>query len=339
MKLENTTSFEVAALPLTGPKGDYLLTVIVKGTFVFGPGRCEPADEQIPIVYGDELYGEAGGIHYESDVLPFKPRTDAVLRATAYAPGEKPAEKVLVSAKVGPVEKQIMVFGERLWNHAGVLSHKYIMTEAKPFVRQAIIYEEAFGGIDAVSGQYCAENLVGKGFCSPKSKQNLAGKPLPCIEDPRHLIRTPADHPRPVGFGFYGRAWQPRAAYAGTYDPAWRKQRCPLLPEDFDARYYNGAHPDLQVDGYLQGNEPVTLINLTPEGRADWRLPDLRLTCAVTRRNGNGRREKQSMAMNLDTLFLEPDARRCCIVWRTSTALSEPSVADIDQVTIGCQAG
>ena len=336
MNIENATIFDAAVLPLINPQGGNLLTVIVKGTFVFNPGGSEPADEQIPISYGDSYYGERGSIRYESDIVPFKPKADVVLCATAYAPDSKPAESIRVAVKIGSLEKQVMVFGERFWNHAGVLSRKFTMTATKPFLRRSIVYEDAFGGIDTISGQYCAENLVGKGFYSPASKQNLAGKPLPCIEDPCHLIRTPGDHPRPVGFGFYSRAWQPRVAYAGTYDLTWRKHRYPLLPRDFDAQFYNGAHPDLQINGYLHGNESVTLINLTPEGRADWRLPNVRLTCAISRRGKSERREKQALPMKLDTLFIEPDERRCCMVWRASTPLREPSGADIEQVTIGC---
>lgn len=334
MKIDNPTLFETAALPLIGPKGEYLLSVIVKGTFIFGSGRSVPAEEQIPLAYGDIYDEEVDGIRYESDILPFKPKTDVVFCATAFAPGARPAETVMVSVKVGPVEKQIMVFGERYWNHAGVLSRRYTITATKPFVSKPIVYAEAFGGIDALTGQYCAENLVGKGFYCAASRQNLAGKPLPCVEDPQHLIRSVNDRPQPVGLGFYNRAWQPRAAYAGTYDETWRKQRCPLPPEDFDARFYNGAHPDLQADGYLKGNESVTLINLTPDGQVDFKLPNVRTVCAVVRRNAAGKRERRTLAMNLDTLFFEPDARRYCMVWRASVALTEPSADDIEQVTI-----
>lgn len=339
MKIENPTQFDVAALPLTGPNGRELLTVIVKGTFVFRAGGVDADDEQVPIAYGDAYQEGSNCVRYESDMVPFKTGTDIVLCATAHAPKEIPADAVPVAVMVGAMEKRLMVFGERFWNHAGVLSRKFTMTGTKPFIRRPIVYEDAYGGIDTVSGEFCAENLVGKGLYGAKAKQNLAGQPLPGIEDPRCLIQSPHDRPRPVGFGFYNRAWQPRVAYAGTYDQAWREQRCPLPPEDFDPRFYNGAHPDLQVDGFLKGNEPITLINLTPEGRADWYLPDVRLTSAITRGGVNGQREKQLLAMNLDTLFLEPDKQRCCIVWRGSAALGEPAGAGIEKLTIGCKAG
>jgi hypothetical protein len=336
MRIENTTFFDAAALPLIGPKGENLLTVMVKGTYVFASGDSEPADDQTPIAYGDLFEEEAlgGGVRYESDIVPFKPRTDIVLRATAHAPNGKPAPAVPVAVTVGPVEKRFVVFGERYWNHAGVLSRRYTMTAPKPFVRRPISYRDAFGGMDAVTGEYCAANLVGTGLYSPKNKQNLAGKPLPCIEDPRCLMRSPEDRPRPVGFGFYHRAWQPRAAYAGTYDAAWRRKRSPLPPEDFDVRFFNGAHPELQVDGYLTPGAPVRLLNLTPEGEVHFNLADVTPNCAVQRRTESGKTKSEKPVMHLDTLFMEPDERRYCLVWRGAVPLSDASAAEIDQVCI-----
>ncbi|MFZ1986181.1 MAG: DUF2169 domain-containing protein [Desulfatitalea sp.] len=341
MRVENTTIFDAAALPLIGPKGENLLTVMVKGTFRFTSGHTEPAEDQAPIAYGDVYEDEVlgGGVRYESDIVPFKPRADIVLRATAYAPDDKPATSVPVTVKVGSVEKRLLVFGERYWNHSGVLSRRYTMTEAKPFVRRPIVYRDAFGGINTITGEYCAENLVGTGLYFPHAKQNLAGKPLPCIEDPRCLIRNLEDRPRPVGFGFYHRAWRPRAGYAGTYDAAWRKRRSPLPPEDFDARFYNGAHPDLQVDGYLKAGEPVTLLNLTPEGEIGFKLADVTPSCAITRRANGGRSKTETVAMHLDTLFMEPDEKRYCVVWRAAVPLSDAAAVEIDGVRIDIRQG
>lgn len=332
MQIRNPTLFDIAALPLVGPKGRTLFTVILKGTFALGTG--EPSDEQMLIAYADELRDDTGAVRYESDIVPFKPRTDIALWAAAYAPDAQPAASVRVSVKVGPVEKPLMVFGERYWNHTGLLRRDYRITEAKPFVRQPIVYEAAFGGIDMLSGAYCSENLMGCGFYDAKAKQNLVGKPLPCIEDPRHLIRSITDRPRPVGYGFYHRAWQPRAAFAGTYDETWRTQRCPLPPEDFDARFYNGAHPDLQVGGYLRGDEPVILTHLTPDGLAHFTLPGIAPICSIARQNEKGRLEEKQGQMHLDTLFIEPDDERYCIVWRTTFPIQSVPEEEIERVAI-----
>ena len=334
MKIENPTLFPAAALPLIGPRGESLLTVIVKGTFLFDDGHSDVADEQVSIAYGDTYHDDNGGVFYESDIVPFKKRTDIVLNATVFAPEETAAESVPVAVKVGAKEKHLLVFGDRYWNHAGVLSRGYTMTAAKPFVRRTILYEDAFGGVDEISGAYCPENLVGKGMYSSKSKQNLAGKPLPCIEDPYDLIRSVEDRPRPVGLGFYSRAWQPRVAHAGTYDQAWREKRCPLPPEDFDPLFYNGAHPDLQMDGYLKGDEPIILRNLTPVGETAFQLPGIKMLCRIERKGENDKHKKRALVMNPDTLFIETEQQRYCMVWRAATTVKDPSATEVAQVTI-----
>jgi hypothetical protein len=198
-------------------------------------------------------------------------------------------------------------------------------------VKCPIRYSHAFGGIDPSTGEYCDRNLIGKGFYSAKSKEKLSGRPLPRIEDPRRLIQTPFDHPAPVGFGFYNRAWQPRAAHAGTFDESWRAERSPMMPSDFDYRYYNGAHPDLQAEGYLRGDEPVELIHLTPEGCMQFDLPGVRPLCRAYHK---GEPKAQKIPMNLDTVFIEPDNRTFSLVWRGRAPLSEMSDNEIDQVKI-----
>jgi hypothetical protein len=334
LEVKNLTTFAATAHPMMGRKNLPTLTVIVKGTFTFAWETTELAAEQVPIAYGDELYdeNEGGGTRYETDLLPFKPRTDVILDAAAHAPKSRPAPAVPVTVSVGPVQKHLMVFGKRLWNHAGVLRRRrYTITEAQPFLRQPIRYCDAFGGLDESTGEYCAHNLSGKGFYSFKTKTNLAGKPLPLIEDPKHLIKSPADRPPTAGIGFYHRAWLPRARYAGTFDKAWRVERSPRMPKDFSYRFYNGAHPDLQVNGYLAGNEAVEMINLTPEGKMRFALPGVTPGCLVLRARHE---EEEKIAMRLDTVFIEPGLRRFCLVWRGAAPLTALSVNGVDQVRI-----
>lgn len=315
MRIDNPTPFDVTILPMLGPADTAAVTVIAKATYAFSHGKTELASEQIPISFTDQFYDEAdgGGIRYESDMVPNKPFTDIVLSGSAHAPDGEPTTELDVALKLGPVEKRLKVFGQRLWNFKGVLSKRYMATDARPFVKCPIRYSRAFGGTDQGTGEFCDQNLIGTGFYSHKTKTKLAGRPLPRIEDPRSLIRSPKDHPPPAGFGFYHRAWQPRAAYAGTFDEAWRVERSPRLPENFDHRYYNGAHPDLQAKGYLQGDEPVELTHLTPEGHLQFNLPGVVPICRLQHK-GEGKVE--TITMNLDTIFIEPDKRTLCLVWR-----------------------
>ena len=328
MKTENHTVFDAEALPLINPKGEDVLAVIIKATFDFD---AEPSADQVPVDFGDRFYDEAegGGVYYESDIVAFKPATDIVLCATAHAPDREPAESVPVSVRAGLAEKHLVVFGERFWNYAGVLSRRYKITRAKPFVRKSIVYKDAFGGIDPDTGAFCAENLSGTGLYNPKSRKDLAGKPLPCIEDPRFFIQSVKDRPPPAGLGFISRAWQPRAQYAGTYDEHWRKNVSPAPPEDFSARFYNGAHPDLRVKGYLQGDEPVELTNLTENGFVRFDLPGIKPYCRVHTQS-----DSRPVSMNLDTLFIEPDHGRYTLVWRGAVNVEDPSCPGVESIEI-----
>lgn len=284
MEIINDTPFEVEALPFSnGPDGKPILTVIVKGTFDIRPNEvAEVAAEQIPIAFGDEFYDEkqGGSVKFESDVAPFKPRADIVLVGRAHVPKGGSALAIDVSLRVGQVKKSMRVFGDRRWKTSGPLMSEH-PKKPEPFTAMEITYERAFGGIDKEGGGYCAENLVGRGFFAKKSKKVIDGALLPNIEDHQKLIKSWKDHPKPVGFGYFGRAWLPRARFLGTYDDKWREERSPDPPEDFKFDYYNSAHPDLQLNGYLKGNEEVELINLTPDGNIQFELSGTALSCQV----------------------------------------------------------
>lgn len=336
MRIDNPTPLDVVMLPMMGPGDTTALTVIAKATYVFSAKTTELATEQVPVSFADQFYDEAegGGIRYESDMVPFKPNTDIVLSSSAHSPEGLPAEVMEVALRVGGIEKRLKVFGKRLWNFKGVLSKRYVSTVAKPFTRCPIRYSNAFGGMDQSTGEYCDQNLMGKGFYSAKSREKLNGRPLPRIEDPSQLIQSPFDRPAPVGFGFYHRAWQPRAAYAGTFDQAWRVERSPMLPENFDFRYYNGAHPDLQASGFLRGDEPVELTHLTPEGQTHFNLPGVAPTCSLRRK---GKEKNEAVALNLDTVFIEPDKRTFCLVWRGRAPLDDMADDQIVQASIAVE--
>ena len=182
--------------------------------------------------------------------------------------------------RVGRLRKTIRVYGDRKWQSLSRLLPDS-PTKPQPFSTVDIVYERAFGGIDKEGGGFCEQNLVGCGFFEKKPVDVLDGASLPNLEDPNNLIRSWKDHPKPVGFGFYGRTWMPRRGLLGTYDDKWRKEHSPDPPEDFRFEYYNGAHPDLQVDGFLKGDEDVELVNLTPDGKVGFRLPGLGISCKV----------------------------------------------------------
>jgi len=337
MEIANRTSFAVEALPFPLPEGRSVLTVIVRGTFEIRPdGGVAIAKDPAPVAFGDEYYDErkGGSVKFESDIVPFKPRTDIVLVGKAYAPGGNPAPWVDAALRVGPVSKVLRIFGERKW----ICDGKKLtgtMTPPLPFRAMDLVPGKAFGGMDMKTGGICGENPEGRGYFDQEIVEDPEKAFLPNIEDPKSLIRHWKDHPRPAGFGVVGKGCLPRRGYLGTYDEKWRKERCPEPPVDFRPDFYNFAQADLQVEGYLRGDEEVLLLNLTPEGKTAFRLPGLRPGVTIERTEGwGGHSSKETPEMRLDTLCILPEERRFYTIWRGSTPIANLTALEIRGVEV-----
>ena len=134
------------------------------------------------------------------------------------------------------------------------------------------------------------------------------GDPVPNVE-----AKTGGRGAAPVaGFGAVASYWAPRNAYAGTYDGAWIEKRKPLLPADFDPRFFHFAPIDQQFDRSLRGGEPVELVNLTPQGRVVFELPKRFFTCSTH----FGRRRTKDQRAHLETVLIEPTEARLIMVYK-----------------------
>jgi len=285
MDIKNETPFTAATMLWEDLQGQTKLTIIVKATFSIEKDKSAVASKQLPIFTTDENYGDdpLASIRFESDRVPFKPLTDVVLVGRAHAPNGRPVTKLDVTLRVGNLKNTMRVFGDRKWMFPSKLALMPVISSPELFMTMALVYERAYGGMDETSAMYCRENPIGRGFIGKKSKESVHGKPLPNIENPHDLIGSWDSHPKPVGFGFYGCGWMPRLRFAGTYDEKYQKERAPALPLDFSHAIFNGAHPDLQVKGYLRGDEEVELINLSPKPQVRFQLPGIIPKISVTK--------------------------------------------------------
>ena len=259
-----------------------------------------------------EPYGEPGksSLKYEADLVLTKTTTDIIVVGHAYAPGGRPVTELSVGLRVGPVQKVLRVFGDRRWGAFGPSS-------PEPFMAMPLVYERAFGGVDRASQapeRDCdSRNPVGTGFAV--ARDHLSGVALPNIEYPNELIGTWKDRPRPAGFGAIAGHWQPRVGLAGTYGEAWLKHRQPLLPDDFDDRFFQSAPADQQAAAFLRGGEPVVLHHLTRAGDLLFSLPRVFLGFETRFRDGTRAIHRER---RLHTVILEPDHPRVSLVWHTA---------------------
>lgn len=329
----NTTSMAAGLSIATDKNGRDSCVIVVKGTFsVDSSGSTRLADDQVPLAYTDEHYGDPSttSMRYECDFSPFKPRCDVLLNGAAYAPGGRPAKRVTVGLRVGSVNKSFEVVGDRVWRRRLWWT---VPTRPAPFTRLPITYDLAFGGVDGSSRRpeqvrTYAENPVGRGYYPLTKRGSLIGKHLQNIEPVGLRIRKFSREIPPISFGPMSRNFSARIRYAGTYDEQWKKERFPFLPDDFDDRYFQAAPVD-QQSPFLKGGEAVSCTNLTPEGHFAFAVPRVRVpvVCKFADRQARP-------AANLDTLIIEPDERRCILVWRASVPLGRKLHA-LRQVLVG----
>lgn len=323
--LENTTRFAANTALLYNEDGIDTLYIVVKATFNLGTALTL-ADEQIPPLATDVYWAEPGqsSLRYASDVHVGKAATDIIMVGHACAPKQKPATQLDVDVSVGKVSKTVRVFGDRQWRDGRI-------TQPTPFTTMPLVYEKAFGGTHVVDGKADAvemRNPVGTGFAGRRTPEQMNGIPLPNLEDPGQLIREIADCPPPACFGFCAPNWHPRVLRGGTYDDEWRTSRAPFLPKDFDKRSLNSAHADLIYPGFLEGDEPVRITHMHPNGPIQFDVPRLKLNAHVAVAG-----KVENPAFSLETLLLEPNRLTASLVFRAALPCDKGS-GKIDNVKI-----
>jgi len=305
--LTNRTRFKAERTSARNGEGAEIWIVAVRATFTITPdGLLAVTEEQQDVCPAPQYFGEAGktSLQYDMDLVRTKPGTDVILHAHAYAPGGRPSPSVDVSCSIGPLAKGLRVFGDRVWWEAWSSLEP---GDPRPFTSLPICYERAWGGKLPNREAFDSFNPIGVGTdASPDG-------PVPNIESTDNPIRSSRHNGPPAGFGPIPFDWQPRAKLAGTYDEAWREERRPLVPKDFQDDYFRCAPADLQVAGYLQGGEEVILRNLTPEGLLRFQLPRISLGFRTLVAGGVRHHRGQ-----LHTVIIEPEQRRLSMVWQTA---------------------
>jgi hypothetical protein len=315
-------SFDAEATIATDKYGCEHVVAVAKVTFsIADDGTCTLADEQVPLVMADEFIGEPGlsAPLFESDFAPFKPRCDVLVKGSAYAPGGRAATIVPVGFKVSSISKIFNVVGDRFWKVSGL---KIGASRPQPFTEMPLCYDRAFGGVDNFhtderKHHTYAPNPVGRGFHKNLNTKFVDGTPLPNTEERNRPVTAPNRPYRPLALGPLGRNWAPRYKLAGTYDQKWLDENFPFLPPDFDEAYFQTAPSDQQID-YPCGGERVDLLNLDPEGRMSFVLPDFTMPIKLVYRSRN-----EDLSPVIDTITLDPTGRRCMLVWRASSRLKD----------------
>lgn len=325
LQLNNLTPFKAGLVLFPDVDGVDSLIVAVKATFDIGARwvLSEKQEDTLPI---DVYWGEPGksSLRTPADFHLPKPFTDIVVQGNAVA-GENTAVKQLdLEVSAGVIGKTTRVFGNRYWDKGRISSPEV-------FDHMPLVYERAFGGtlLDEAGEILDADprNPVGLGF-GLKEVVPENGAPLPNLEDPANLIVDPRSSPDPSCMGFIAPYWMPRSQFAGTYDARWKKNRAPYLPEDFDLRFFNMAHPDLVYPGYMQGGEAFRITNMHPAGDVVFDLPVIKLAGSVNRSS-----QSEALRFNLETVLIKPNDLQLSLTWRGKFRGGK-KVREIDTVNV-----
>ncbi len=308
----------------------YSLTLIIKGTFdlVHNGTATISKDQLFPtgdIPYSDDNTGE-GSSFYESDFAYFKPCTDLLLSGKCWPPGGEPTRGCRAAFGVGHQLKKLAIFGDRYWNPM-----IKTISAPQPFTQMELRYENAFGG------KGYQRNPVGKGYGKTLQADGTERWQLPNIEELDNLIDSPDSQPEPAGFGPINSLWDQRYKKLGTYEGTWLKERWPWYPVDFDWGYYNAAPSDMQIEGYLKGDESLYFENLHPTiSTYRSRLPGLRPRLFIQKQDTESHDNTTFFEpdLRLDTLWVDMEAEKLILVWRAVIDIISEDYKEIQHIFI-----
>jgi uncharacterized protein YjbI with pentapeptide repeats len=297
-------------------RGEFFFTVSIMAFFPF-----ESPSLLLPEVRLWQLLSKELGKDVIFDEAMPKPSPELLVTGNAYTPRGTPLPVCAVRARLGSVDKRLCVVGDRVWTLGGP-------SEPTPFTQMPITWSRSFGG------KGFAQNPLGKGYARIRDERGRETQPLPNIETPGRLVKSPNDRPDPAGFGAYDITWPQRFKKFGTYDQRWLEQRFPGFADDADVSLFNVAPEDQRYEGELRGDEPFEIENMHPENpRISSRLPGVRGRCFITQKTKGGEIFRE-IHTRIDTVHMLPNALRGVVIFRGTTTVNEDDAADVTNLVI-----
>lgn len=293
MNFQNYTPFPAIAWENADNQNNRYISCIVRVKYAFdsvdndGCWSLKLDTDQGKLHRSDVYYSDkdiaTASVRFESDYVAYKPHADLIVNGYAYATvalsewrcgvkvhrplehnEEEPFEVLL--------EKWLRVRGDRFIQRDVVGAS---FTRSKKVTKVPLRYEYANGGsvknplYDPDNPKkekpylvYAQYNPAGVGVIHKSMFDEDVYLRAPQIESMNESIDKPNMSNPPQGFGFIGRTWKPRTDLVGTYDKKWMREKHPILPDDYQERYTNAAHQDLQLDGYFLPHDKIVLHNL-----------------------------------------------------------------------------
>lgn len=306
--LKNETPYSAERGWFRDINGAEVWVVVVKATYAIASDGSTTPLPPMSVNSGAVMHQDCNELLYDTDLGPGKNATDILLCGNAWAPTDKPVSSLFVGMKVADICRMARVSGRRVWN-----GQEYSMPEK--FTKIPLRYERM---------ERTANNPLGRAI------EQAPVENISCLPEIEFL--SDASYP---GFGAVPRHWSGRLAYAGTYDQHWKDTRSPLLPENFDPRFWQCSPPPQYAAGELRGSEVITLANMTPPGFSSSRIlsfaiPKVALNFSTHFTDGSIKMHRAKM----HTVIIEPDFPRLSVVWHSALPCHrQVNMLDITTVT------
>lgn len=231
-------------------------------------------------------------------------------------------QPLLVTARMGTVEKSLYVFGDRYWEQ-GLTG--WSISSPQPFSTMPVNATHAFGGSDNPS------NPLGKGDVK-RGKAIYVGAPLPNLELVDSLIHSPQDQPPAAHLGLLPLTALEKQKWLGAVDQQWQQHDFPWLPQGTHDRWFDAVPEDQTQEPYWVGNESWSVTGMHPEKeRVQCSLPSL---CPHLLLNTHQTDVPTEIQLVLDTVWLAPNDERSVLWYRAAVPVLREDGADIKQLAV-----
>ncbi|MDQ1818147.1 DUF2169 domain-containing protein [Massilia sp. CCM 9210] len=320
--LTNQTPLPATCLPHRDHLGQSHVLVIAKGCWRLSTGRMAAAEQQVGLhlhpvstrigeLELDPAQQKAMAarrdeeiVWLDHDLAPPKPAFDVIVAGYATAPLGHPGLFIDAGVRVGTQIGSMRAFAPRYWHRT------WLGYEARPLAQ----------AVQRVPVSYAFADWATGFAIGAATDANEGPALLPWIE----ALDTSSERRRhtrvPAGLGFWPENASHRFIHTGTYDDAWEREIAPDLPPDFNPRFYNAAHPSLQLAHAPVAGTAIRLVHLAPQAIVECSFPALGLS--VQARTASGR-TPAAVSMKPDTLVIEPEHDRMSVVWRVLLPASE----------------
>jgi hypothetical protein len=344
-EIDDHTGLTVMQYDKMAPGVLFCDVVVVKARFGFDAKGLKREISPAPLNMADLQRNDkdplGSSLSQAGDLILGKTGTDIVLQGHVRQGRLSKHWNVDVAVRKQPQDEKTLaqlhcsVTGPRVWEHRFVKGWK--MSDPKPTQSVPIAYELAYGGRKPDKNKDpkdwdCHEaNPSGSGYSF--AGLSVADTPAAPQWGPPVGLFSALSAQQLFGLGPIARFWSSRKKFAGTYDQAWHQKLqdnqnnrafIPDYANDFDMRFFQCAHPNLQTAKPLLGDEWLVLNGIF-DWQAAWAPPiRLQLPCLGVAASFKfpGKRKLEQVRLLLDTVTVDTDKHHVDLVWRLSLAQS-----------------